>query len=126
VRLLHSAAAAALVIGCGSRSTLFAPGVAAADAAPETTGCVPVTCEQAGAKCGAIPDGCGASIQCGVCPEEFCGGGGGPNTCGLNDCTPQTCVQMGAECGIVSDGCSMVLDCGTCAAGLTCTSGSCG
>jgi hypothetical protein len=126
VRLIHAAAVVALAVGCGSRSALYVTGAPPADAAPEASGCVPVTCEQAGAKCGAVPDGCSGSIVCGVCPEEFCGGGGAPNTCGLNDCTPKTCVQVGAECGIVSDGCSRVHDCGACSAGLVCRQGQCG
>jgi hypothetical protein len=122
---VQAAAVVALAVGCGSRSYLYVA-AASADAAPEATSCVPATCSVLGAKCGEVPDGCGASIQCGVCPEEFCGGGGAPNTCGLNDCTPRTCAGMGAECGIVSDGCSMVLDCGACPAGLACTQGQCG
>lgn len=33
--------------------------------------------------CGAIPDGAGAWLACGVCATpEFCGGGGTPNVCG--------------------------------------------
>jgi hypothetical protein len=103
--------------GCGSRSQLDVGGAPPqVDAAAESSPCVPTTCAGGGAVCGHIPDGCGASLYCGVCPEMLCGGGG-INQCGLNDCTPKTCAEVGATCGIVSDGCSEVLDCGSCAAG---------
>jgi hypothetical protein len=48
-------------------------------------GCVPRTCSQAGASCGAVGDGCGGLIDggCGSCtPPEICGGAGVPNACG--------------------------------------------
>jgi hypothetical protein len=36
-----------------------------------------------GADCGAIGDGCGATLNCGDCPmDQTCGGSGMPNKCG--------------------------------------------
>jgi hypothetical protein len=41
------------------------------------------TCEQLGAECGQVDDGCGHMLQCGSCnPPNTCGGGGQPNKCG--------------------------------------------
>ena len=41
------------------------------------------TCEELGAKCGQVDDGCGHVLQCGTCtPPNTCGGGGTPNVCG--------------------------------------------
>jgi hypothetical protein len=33
------------------------------------SGCTPITCEQAGAQCGTIADGCGGLRSCGTCPD---------------------------------------------------------
>jgi hypothetical protein len=45
--------------------------------------CVPRTCAQANAQCGAVADGCGGLLDCGTCtPPATCGGGGIPNACG--------------------------------------------
>ena len=87
------------------------PGVAAS--ATDTGGaeCVPGTCADVGAACGLVPDGCGAVVECGDCPDgELCGGGGA-NVCGPTSCTPVTCA---GQCGPVSDGCGAVLDCDPC------------
>ncbi len=96
----------------------------AADAAQETTGaagsagggnCATATCAQLGATCGTLPNRCGGSVYCGTCPpNENCGGGTGPNTCGTHLCTPATCQGLGASCGAVSDTCGGVIDCGNC------------
>jgi hypothetical protein len=37
-------------------------------AAP-ATGCIPWRCEDAGAECGTIDDGCGSELNCGSCPQ---------------------------------------------------------
>lgn len=37
-------------------------------AAP-ATGCIPRRCEDAGAECGTIDDGCGSELNCGSCPQ---------------------------------------------------------
>ncbi len=46
--------------------------------------CVPVAnCQQVGADCGMVADGCGGLLDCGTCMgAETCGGGGVPNVCG--------------------------------------------
>jgi hypothetical protein len=49
---------------------------------PNPAGCVPKTCEEAGAECGPIMDGCGAALQCGQCPQHRAG----PATCSANKC----------------------------------------
>ncbi len=85
-----------------------------------TQTCVPRTCSQLGASCGATPDGCGGKLHCGDCPAGLVCGGGGPNVCGSSSCAPKTCSQLGASCGTLSDGCSQVLECGSCTAPETC------
>jgi hypothetical protein len=38
---------------------------------------------QAGANCGTIADGCGSTVDCGMCVSpQTCGGGGTANLCG--------------------------------------------
>jgi hypothetical protein len=46
--------------------------------------CTPKTCAGLGFDCGAAADGCGGTLDCGICtkPSETCGGGGTPNKCG--------------------------------------------
>lgn len=90
-----------------------------ADAGP----CVPQTCEELRANCGALDDGCGTEIQCGECPEgRECGAEGIPNVCG---CPPQSCDALGVECGEAANGCGATIDCGGCAAGVSCVEGRC-
>lgn len=44
--------------------------------------CIPTTCAAQGDNCGQIADGCGGSIDCGVCTSpQTCGGGGHANVC---------------------------------------------
>lgn len=83
------------------------PGAATTDAST----CQPVQC--APGACGAVSDGCGGSVQCGMCPKEQVCGAKTPNVCGVV-CMPSTCQKLHAECGTISDGCSGTLDCGTC------------
>ncbi len=85
--------------------------------------CQPQTCDDVGAECGPIADGCGDLVECGDCPDgEICGGDG-PNQCGMNTCDPRTCEDVGAECGQIGDGCGDSVDCGPCADGETCGGG---
>jgi hypothetical protein len=49
-------------------------------------------CADLGAECGTVPDGCGASMECGTCPTGQTCGGGGPYQCGEGTCTPKTCT----------------------------------
>ena len=74
--------------------------------------CVPTwSCEEAGAECGSVDDGCGELLDCGgsCALSETCGGGGVANRCG---CTPATCAALGVACGSVANGCGGVLHCG--------------
>jgi hypothetical protein len=91
---------------------------------PDIPTCTPKTCAQQGLSCGPAGDGCGAVIQCGVCPTgQTCGGGGVPSTCGSPNCTPQTCVAQNIQCGPAGDGCGGLIQCGNCPAGQTCGGG---
>jgi hypothetical protein len=59
------------------------PGQTWNDAIHQCASCAPTTCAARGANCGAIPDGCGGTWNCGSCTApETCGGGGFPNQCG--------------------------------------------
>ena len=82
-----------------------------------------VTCQQVGATCGAIGDGCGGVLMCGTCPSnETCSGM--PSVCSAPMCTPKTCAGMGINCGPAGDGCGGTLDCGMCTTpGDTCGGG---
>jgi hypothetical protein len=85
--------------------------------------CQPQDCDDVGAECGPIADGCGDLVDCGPCEDgEICGGDG-PNQCGMNSCDPQDCEDVGAECGPIGDGCGDTVDCGDCADGETCGGG---
>ncbi|MDP7040031.1 MAG: VCBS repeat-containing protein [Myxococcota bacterium] len=83
--------------------------------------CTPNTCEDSGANCGLLPNGCGGFLECGTCMGLETCGGGGANQCGFGHCTAQGCAAQGAQCGSVSDGCGEVEECGTCAAGQSCS-----
>jgi len=76
--------AALALAACSGGSEISAPPDAA-------TGCIPTTCETAGATCGDVPDTCGGTLSCGSCPDgETCGGGGAANECGVGACVPKT------------------------------------
>lgn len=81
-------------------------------------GCQPITACPMGLNCGPIADGCGGTINCGMCTTmgQTCGGGGMANVCGAsNTCMPRSCAQAQATCGRVGDGCGgLTQDCGTC------------
>jgi hypothetical protein len=108
--------------------------------------CPQRTCS-AGA-CGTLPDGCGGTISCGVCPSgqvcfgqtcctplspaQACGGKtcgtasdgcGGGVTCGGCCTVAQACGSK--TCGTASDGCGRNLTCGFCPVGMTCNLGTC-
>jgi hypothetical protein len=56
--------------------------------------CMPTSCSAHGAKCGALPDGCGGTLDCGSCAApQTCGGGGTPNVCGSAPPAPPPPVQ---------------------------------
>ncbi len=82
------------------------------------------TCQEQGANCGPISDGCEGVLDCGTCvAPESCGGSGVPSVCGVPPCTPITCDDQGIACGPAGDGCGNVLDCGSCVAPETCGGG---
>jgi hypothetical protein len=94
--------------------------------------CTPTTCQTLGYTCGPAGDGCGGTLDCGMCNSpQYCGGAGFAQ-CGGNNglqpdggtpCTPQTCVSLGYTCGAAGDGCGSVLQCGTCTAPAYCGGG---
>jgi hypothetical protein len=87
---------------------------------PSSPLCAQMTCQQQGAACGALDDGCGDVLLCGSCPSgQFCNN----NACFCDSLT--TCAAQGKTCGIISDGCGGTLSCGTCAAGQSCTNNVC-
>ena len=89
---------------------------------PQQT-CTALTCAQQNFNCGLQGDGCGGTIDCGMCPMGQTCGGGGAGVCGGGSCTPQTCQQAGAQCGVIGDGCGATVDCGQCSPPLTCGGG---
>ena len=115
--------------GCGHKQdqSSGAPSDAATttDSSDPDAGCGLVTCASQHATCGLIGDGCGGTIDCGMCTApQTCGGGGTLFTCGGDSttvCTKRTCAQAGANCGVVADGCGGVTaSCGTCAGNEIC------
>ncbi|MBI5543612.1 MAG: hypothetical protein HY901_06975 [Deltaproteobacteria bacterium] len=56
--------------------------LAACHCGPEPTTCEPRTCAALGAACGQAADGCGRTLECGVCAApESCAGAGAANQC---------------------------------------------
>jgi hypothetical protein len=54
-----------------------------------TDACMKASCDLAEKNCGAIPDGCGGTLECGGCAApETCGGSGTANVCGFD---PEVC-----------------------------------
>jgi hypothetical protein len=91
--------------------------------------CVTLTCAELGYNCGKVANGCGGTLDCGVCPPgEFCGAGGF-SKCGGSvppDApieTPATCASLGYNCGVSSDGLGGILNCGTCGPPQVCGGG---
>ncbi len=83
--------------------------------------CLPKTCKQLGKQCNKWDDGCGKTLDCGVCSgTDQCDATG---NC-VTDCTPKTCQQLGKECGNWDDGCGKQIPCGTCTGG-NCVAGAC-
>lgn len=96
--------------------------------ADSDAGCVPQTCEQLGAECGTIDNGCGTPIGCGSCADgEACGQDDQANTCVCGgESAAELCSQEGIGCGeiTVTDSCGVerTVDCGSCADDETCNS----
>ncbi len=82
----------------------------------------PNTCEDYGADCGWIPDGCGGTVNCGGCPGGYsCGAGDDQNQCVPDDCVSDvTCESANVDCGPIADGCGDMIDCGGCPEGYLC------
>lgn len=60
------------------------------DTSPDDTSpCLATSCESAGATCGTIDDGCGASLECGTC--------GAWTSCEANVCVTASCVPTEAD-----------------------------
>lgn len=99
--------------------------------------CVPKSCEQVISEfaslgipieCGALPDGCDGSIECGACdPGEQCGANGQNFLCGCEELTCST-VAGGAECGTIDprcEGSSSTINCGDCFGQQVCEDNKC-
>lgn len=85
--------------------------------------CARKSCQNLGATCGYVSDGCGGIQNCGACTApESCGGGGTRNVCG-STCTLTSCAKAGATCGTIGNGCGGTLSCGTCSPGSVCGGG---
>ncbi|HTV22381.1 MAG TPA: hypothetical protein VMG12_27020, partial [Polyangiaceae bacterium] len=97
-----------------------------ADGGTGTLGCERLTCERLDQPCGVMPDGCGGTIDCGVCADGAACGVVKPSTCTvLSDlCVPATAAEAcaGKQCGVEGDGCGGTLDCGSCSADEVCGS----
>jgi hypothetical protein len=97
--------------------------------------CSPATCEELGAECGLVGDGCNGILDCsangGGCTGGLvCGTGQNSNHCVQPDvCTPfAASTACAGTCGLVSDGCGSTIDCEAnaatrCPAGQTCGGG---
>jgi alpha-tubulin suppressor-like RCC1 family protein len=85
--------------------------------------CTPKTCSQLGAECGVIDDGCGHSLNCGMCGAGETCGAQQVNKCDPGICTPRTCISVGAECGTIDNGCGSPLACGMCPSNEICGAG---
>jgi hypothetical protein len=84
-------------------------------------GCTPITCEEAGATCGQISDGCNGTIECGTCDDGLSCQGDPPTCQQGGPCVPRTCEDAGANCGPIGDGCGgLIEDCGSCDQPETC------
>ncbi|GEM_PF-653469 len=85
--------------------------------------CTPKTCDELGAECGSVSDGCSHTLECGTCSDNLlCSDG---HCIDPADCVPKTCKDQGVECGSAPDGCTNTLECGTCTEGLVCSEGHC-
>lgn len=103
-------------IHCGACSE----GTCGAGGKPNRCGdgsCQPyLACDEAGANCGVISDGCEGVLACPSCANNTsCGGGGVTSVCG---CKPPVCGDR--NCGQLDNPCGPDVDCGTCDEPETC------
>jgi hypothetical protein len=88
--------------------------------------CVAKTCQQLGAQCGDLPDGCGRTLHCGDCDwPKTCGAGGVDNVCGcVSESQASFCQRHHKDCGQFTgaDNCdlSRTVDCGACTSPRSC------
>jgi hypothetical protein len=112
---------------CGGDNRCWANGELPDGGGGDMGPCQPQSCTELGKNCGAVDNGCGASISCGSCDApNTCGGGGPEHVCG---CMPTTCMKQGWNCGTAPDGCGDTLTCGSgmnqgCNTGETCGANS--
>ena len=87
--------------------------------------CIALECSDVHGACGAMPDTCGQTVQCGNCTSPLQGGAGGiPNVCGdPANCKPLAC-EPGA-CGPSTDSCGNPRTCPDCPLGKKCDGGQC-
>jgi hypothetical protein len=96
---------------------------------PTIDGCSSTASCQVGSwqYCGVIGDGCGGSINCGVCQNGLacvgglCGGNSAFDGGVVSSCT----VPGGQYCGVIGDGIGGTLTCPACTKDWTCTNGLC-
>ena len=85
--------------------------------------CVQRTCSGLNYFCGTWSDGCGSSLNCGVCNSGFfCDAAG---QCISNSCTPKVPPTLlgvcgSFTCGTAANGTCGQVNCGTCGAGFSC------
>jgi hypothetical protein len=93
-----------------------------------TTGCK--SCETEHATCGPISDGCGHTLDCGVCPRgQICDAGRCANQpyCGNGLCDiAETCETCPADCGCNGHACLRGACCVPSCTGKTCGDDGCG
>ncbi|HSY23845.1 MAG TPA: metallophosphoesterase [Polyangiaceae bacterium] len=94
-----------------------------------TSGCTPKTCSTALATCGSVSDGCGGTLNCGVCPSgqtctnNMCGAGttSGPVTCAHDLTCTDVALVKGCDSGSNMAGCVTAI-CGYSGTTHCCTS----
>jgi hypothetical protein len=115
-------------LDCGSCTaplTCGGGGVAGQCGAPDGGTCQKQTCQQQGLQCGQTGDGCGNSLDCGVCTSPAACVAGQCVVPDSGSCVASTCQQQGLQCGAAGDGCGNPLDCGPCASPALCVGGQC-
>src|SRR5438552_1628652 len=85
----------ASIVPCGGGGVPGACGTTAAPDGGTTVRCIPKTCQELGASCGMVGDGCNGVLDCGSCSAPAtCGGAATPFACGA----PPPPVDAGPAC----------------------------